>query len=112
MARIDRSRLAAERLSHLGGLAEIALERGAPKTANFAVTAIRSISGKLSGRGEVEVVELHRRVDTDAEGNFLLRAMPAGTFTLVGRTAHGAKTGKVELSREPVKVVVGDRLWL
>jgi hypothetical protein len=108
-ASIDRDSLPSVYLTSADSQA-IALERGAPQTANFAVTAIRSISGRLSGRGEVEVVELHRHVDTDAEGNFLLRAMPAGTFTLVGRTAHGAKTGKVALSREPVSVVVGERL--
>ena len=92
---------------------EMALERGAPRAASFAVTAIRSISGRLPGRGEVEVVELNRRVVTDADGNFLLRSMPAGTFTLVGRTASGTATAKVTLSREPVSlkdVVIAPRV--
>jgi hypothetical protein len=79
---------------------DIALERSAPKTMNFAVTAIRSIAGHLPERGEVEVVELKRRVATDEHGNFLFRSMPAGTFTLVS----GSASAKVTLSREPVSL--------
>jgi SdrD B-like protein len=95
---------------------EIPLERGTPKTSNFAVTAIRSVAGRLSKRGvgSVEVAELGRRVSTDSEGNFVLRSMPAGEFTLVGRSGNASASAKVSLSREPVSVrdlviVVGGR---
>ncbi|HEX7192236.1 MAG TPA: SdrD B-like domain-containing protein [Thermoanaerobaculia bacterium] len=78
----------------------IALDRGTPKTQNLTVTAIRSIAGRLTGCGEVEVVELHRRVMTDDDGHFLFRSMPAGTFTV----KSGSATTTVVLSNEPVSV--------
>jgi phage baseplate assembly protein gpV len=79
---------------------DVTLDRGAPKTLGFTVTAIRSIAGRATAPGEVEIVELHRRVMTDSDGNFLFRSMPAGTFTV----RSGAATAKVALSKEPVSV--------
>jgi hypothetical protein len=82
------------------GVHDIALDRGAPKTLDFAVTAIRSIAGRVPASGEVEIVELRRVVRTDADGNFLFRSLPAGTFTV----KSGNASTKVALSKEPVSV--------
>jgi len=79
---------------------DVALDRGAPKTLDFTVTAIRSIAGHLTRPGEVEIVELHRREMTDAGGNFLFRSLPAGTFTL----KSGRVSTIVALSKEPVSI--------
>jgi hypothetical protein len=100
-ASIDRDSLPST-YTDAGGEMPIALDRGTPKTVGFSVTAIRSIAGRLAHRGEVEVVELHRRVATDAEGNFLFRSMPAGTYTL----KSGSRSTRVVLSKEPVSVKV------
>lgn len=78
----------------------IALDRGAPNTVNFSVTALRSIAGHVTSPGEVEIVELGRRVTTDAEGNFLFRSMPAGTFTV----RSGNASSRIALSKEPINV--------
>jgi hypothetical protein len=79
---------------------DVVLERGAPTTLNLSVTALRSIAGRVSTPGEVEVVELHRRVMTDQQGNFLFRSMPAGTFTV----RAGRAFATVELSKEPASI--------
>lgn len=76
---------------------DVALDRGAPKTLDFGVTAIRSIAGHAAPSAAVEIVELHRRVMTDAGGNFLFRSMPAGTFTV----RSGRSSVAVTLSKEP-----------
>lgn len=79
---------------------DIALDRGAPKTLDFAVTAIRSIAGHAAAFAEVEIVELRRRATADAGGNFLFRSMPAGTFTV----RSGRAVVAVTLSKEPASI--------
>jgi hypothetical protein len=79
---------------------DIALDRGTPTTLDFTVTALRSIAGRVTAPGEVEIVELHRRERTDAEGNFLFRSLPPGTFTV----RSGLASTTVTLSKEPVSV--------
>jgi hypothetical protein len=101
LASIDRESLPSAYVAS-DGATQVALDRGTPKTVNLAVTALRSVSGRLARRGEVEIVELHRRVATDAEGNFLFRSMPAGTYTV----KSGNRSTRVVLSKEPVTVKV------
>jgi hypothetical protein len=98
-ASIDRDSLPSTYMI-AGGETPVALDRGAPRTVDFNVIAIRSIAGHLAHRGEIEVVELHRRVATDVEGNFLFRSMPAGTYTL----KSGGMSTKVSLPKEPASV--------
>jgi hypothetical protein len=100
---IDRESLAGAYLAR-EEMRQISLDRGAPMTLDFAVTAIRSVSGRLSQRGEVEVRELGRRVSTDEKGYFVLRSMPAGEFTLLGHSGGATATVVVKLSAEPVSV--------
>jgi hypothetical protein len=98
---IDRDSLSSDYTAS-SDVQDVALERGTPKTLNFAVTALRSISGRLASRGVVEIVELRRRVETDDSGNFLFRALPAGTFTV----KSGSASIRVVLSKEPGSVKV------
>jgi hypothetical protein len=100
-ASIDRESLSSEYVAS-SDVHDVALDRGAPKTLNLAVTALRSISGRLSSPGIVEIVELQRRVKTDGEGNFLFRSLPAGTFTL----RSGSASIRVVVSKEPGTVKV------
>jgi hypothetical protein len=79
---------------------DVALERGAPKTLDFTLNALRSVAGRATVAGEVEIVELDRHVRTDADGNFLFRNVPAGTFTI----RSGSASATVVLSKEPVSV--------
>lgn len=98
-ASIDRESLSSE-YTVSSDVQDVALDRGTPRTLNFAVTALRSISGRLPSRGVVEIVELQRRVETDEAGNFLFRALPAGALTV----KSGSASVKVSLSKEPVSV--------
>jgi hypothetical protein len=102
-ASIDRESLSSEYVAS-SDVHDVALDRGAPKTLNLAVTALRSISGRLSSPGVVEIVELQRRVKTDGEGNFLFRSLPAGTFTL----RSGSASIRVVVSKEPGTVKVSE----
>ena len=78
------------------GLESVAgeLPVGAPKHITFEVKAIRAVAGKVNifdseqkrevpvPGVKVRVVETGAESTTDREGNYLLRQMPAGTFTL------------------------------
>jgi hypothetical protein len=80
---------------------DVALDRGAPKSIEYRVNALRSISGELGQRGEVEVRELGKRVETDEQGRFILRSLPAGEYTLILRAGAETRTTRVHLPHEP-----------
>jgi hypothetical protein len=53
-----------------------------PQSLVFLVQARRSIAGYAAGASEVRIESLGLSAPVDGTGNFLFRAMPAGTFTL------------------------------
>jgi cell division septation protein DedD len=85
---------------------DIALERGAPQSIELHVNALRSVSGQLAQRGEVEVRELSRRVATDGDGRFTIRSLPAGELTLVAHSGTSVVIAHVTVPREPATLTV------
>ncbi|MES2936369.1 MAG: hypothetical protein V4864_01725 [Pseudomonadota bacterium] len=93
----------------LGDLAprDTRLESGAPVSMDFAVRAQRGIEGMVAGTGgkPVQVLLLvgktSRAVTTDAQGRFVLRAVPAGRLTLVVTNERGETRQAVEVPPEP-----------
>ena len=75
--------------------AEAAPDR--PQTVGFEVRALRSVAGTAPGATEVRIPEIGRTAATDAEGHFVFRSLPAGTFTLTAR--NGSTT--ITLPAEP-----------
>jgi hypothetical protein len=72
------------------------LESGQPATVNFVLRAMRSLEGVVAGvqgrPATVTVAELGRSVQTDAQGRFVIRGLPAGPLTLaVGNDTAGTK---------------------
>ena len=64
-----------------------------PMRIAFDVRAIRSISGRTNrGVTEVRLEPLGRVAKTDADGNFVFRSLPAGTFTLVAKDSKATVT--------------------
>jgi cell division septation protein DedD len=57
-------------------------EADRPQSIVFPVQARRSIAGYAAGASEVRIESLGMSAPVDRTGNFLFRAMPAGTFTL------------------------------
>jgi hypothetical protein len=57
-------------------------ETDRPQSIAFPVQARRSIAGYAAGASEVRIESLGMSAPVDRTGNFLFRAMPAGTFTL------------------------------
>jgi hypothetical protein len=66
-----------------GGLEQpVMAETDQPQSITFPVQARRSIAGYAGGASEVRIESLGMSAPVDRTGNFLFRAMPAGTFTL------------------------------
>jgi hypothetical protein len=66
-----------------GGVEQpVMAETDRPQSIVFPVQARRSIAGYAAGAAEVRIESLGLSAPVDATGNFLFRAMPAGTFTL------------------------------
>ena len=84
------------------------LAPGAPAVADFTVRAQRALEGIVSGTGgkpvTVTALEADRHVETDKDGRFLLRGLPAGPLTLIVGTPGGERRQVVEVPREPGSV--------
>jgi hypothetical protein len=81
------------------------LVRDEPASINFSVRAQRSVQGQVTGAGAASAVvvvqELQREQRADENGRFLLRGLPAGSLTLVVRTARGERNYPLMLPDGP-----------
>lgn len=80
------------------------VEPDQPQSVSFEVRAIRSVAGRAAGASDVRIESLARTARVDAEGSFVFRAMPSGTFTITGRTGGHAVSATVTLPAEPSMV--------
>ncbi|MEK6374889.1 MAG: carboxypeptidase regulatory-like domain-containing protein [Acidobacteriota bacterium] len=78
----------------------VTVEADQPQQMSFEVAALRSVAGRAAAASEVRIESLKRTAVVDAEGNFVFRSMPSGTFTI---TACGA-SGTVTLPAGPAMV--------
>jgi cell division septation protein DedD len=76
---------------------DVKLVADQPQQLDFEVHALRSIAGTAAPNTEVTIAPLGRRVIADAQGRYVFRSLPAGTFTIA---ANGA-TQTVTLPAEP-----------
>lgn len=79
----------------------LTVEADQPQSVTFKVLARRSIAGQASGASEVRIEPLGITAPVDAQGNFLLRSLPSGTFTIVARTGGHTISRTVTLPAEP-----------
>jgi cell division septation protein DedD len=63
--------------------------------------AIRSVAGRAAGASEAEIESLGRKAHVDAEGNFVFRSMPSGTFIITARSGGRIVSRTVTLPAEP-----------
>jgi cell division septation protein DedD len=62
----------------------IALERAAPKTADFTLRAHRTVSGSgAPANAELEVRPLGKNIHADEQGRFSIRSLPPGEVTVI-----------------------------
>jgi hypothetical protein len=80
---------------------EVAVEIDRPARIAFELQARRSIAGRAVGASEVRIESLGRTAPVDASGNFLFRAMPAGTFTLTATIRGRIVSRTVTLPPQP-----------
>lgn len=82
----------------------VLLSRSAVAAPRLAVRAIRTISGhattKCASAIGIDVLPQGRRVETDRDGSFVIRNLPAGKITLVA----GANASSVELPDGPALI--------
>lgn len=79
----------------------VAVEPDQPQSISLQVRALRSVAGRAAGATEVLIEALNRIAPVDAEGNFLFRSMPSGTFTLSARGGGRIVDRTVTLPAEP-----------
>lgn len=79
----------------------VAVEADQPKSISFVVSALRSVAGRATGASEARIESLQRTVPVDAEGNFVFRSMPQGTFTITAGSGGRIVTGSVTLPAGP-----------
>lgn len=72
-----------------------------PQSVSFEVYALRSVAGRAAGASEVQIESLGRTAHADAEGNFVFRSMPSGTFTITARSGGRTVSRTVTLPAEP-----------
>ena len=82
----------------------VTVEPDLPQTISFEVQALRSIAGRAQGASEVRIESLDRTARVDAEGNFVFRSMPAGTFTITARSGGRTSSRTVTLPAEPAMI--------
>ncbi len=75
-----------------------------PQLISFEVRALRSVGGSASGASAVRIDSLGREAPVDAEGKFLFRTMPPGTFLLAARIGGRTVTRAVTLPPEPAMI--------
>ena len=79
--------------------------RGAPVTSDVTISAFRSIVGTAHGAcGPVRIVELDRVAQPDAQGRYVFRGLPAGTFTLEATLPAQTIRRTIELSASPTSL--------
>lgn len=83
----------------------VLLQRDSPSRFDIVLRANRSISGtvvgKPSGRILVRIVELDREVLAGAEGEWLFRGLPPGTFTVTARVGDRVVSRMVSVPQGP-----------
>ena len=82
----------------------VKVEPDQPQSVSFEVRALRSVAGRAAGASEVRIESLGRTAPVDAEGNFVFRSMPSGTFTMAARSGGRTISRTVTLPPEPVTV--------
>jgi cell division protein FtsN len=82
----------------------IKVEADQPQSLSFQVNAIRSVSGRAPAASAVRIESLGRTSQADAEGNFVFRSMPAGTFVVTSRSAGGIASASVILPDVPATI--------
>jgi len=75
-----------------------------PQSVSFEVRAIRSVAGRAAGASEVQIESLGRTAPVDAQGNFVFRSMPSGTFTITARSVGRTVSSTVTLPPEPTTI--------
>jgi hypothetical protein len=84
---------------------DVELSAAAPASADFSVRAQRSVSGTVAGtRGaptRVAILENGRETQTDADGRFVLRGLPAGPVTLLARGEGGEVRQQLQMPAGP-----------
>ena len=82
---------------------KVTLDRTTPLSGvDFGLRANRSVSGRIAlGAGEVEIVELGRKMRTAADGAYAFRSLPAGEVTLIARSGSNTVTRRVTIPAAP-----------
>jgi hypothetical protein len=80
---------------------DVVVEADQPQSVSFNVRAIRSVAGHAAGASKVEVASLGKSSKVDAEGNFVLRSMPSGTFTIAAQIGGRMVSTTVTLPAAP-----------
>jgi hypothetical protein len=80
------------------------VEADQPQRIAFEVAALRSIAGRAVAASEVRIESLSRKTVADAEGNFVFRSMPSGTFTITARGGGRTVSATVMLPAGPAIV--------
>jgi hypothetical protein len=84
---------------------QVTLVRAAAVSSSFRVQAFRSISGRVtSGGATVEVPALGKRIESDSEGRFVLRSLPAGPITIVVRKGSRSTSRNMTLDAVPMNI--------
>ncbi|HEX7680891.1 MAG TPA: SPOR domain-containing protein, partial [Thermoanaerobaculia bacterium] len=73
-----------------------------PRTTSFAVVALRSVAGSITGAHEVVIESLGRRAAVDAHGDFVFRSLPAGRLSLTAKIGGRTVTHELTMPAEPV----------
>jgi len=83
-----------------GRVAGIVLSRTTPADTELTLHANRSVSGTAAPNAVVSIRAISRTVNADATGSFVVRDLPAGTFTLESR----GESHVVEIGVAPVAI--------
>jgi hypothetical protein len=79
----------------------VTVETDQPQSVSFEVHAFRSVAGRAAGASEVQIESLGRTAPVDAEGNFVFRSLPSGTFTITARIGGRTVSRDVTVPTEP-----------
>ncbi len=83
---------------------DVAVEPDQPRTVPFDVQAVRTIAGLAPGASEVQIESLEKKASVNAEGKFLLRSLPSGTFTITAHNGGRTIVSTITLPPEPANV--------
>jgi cell division septation protein DedD len=82
----------------------VTVEPDHPQSVSFEVQALRSVAGRAAGASEVHIESLGKTAPVDAQGNFVFRSMPSGTFTITASSSGRTISRTVTLPAEPATV--------